>query len=747
MSKEKFAHWYCQLQQLSQHNRWRNLVVLEGDVTWINQTIESMIFQLAPPSNSAGNNAFQGLIYQSKITEHDCPYQKYQQNITTVNRKNYTQQLGTEQKIVIFSYGDFAHNTEANDYSFDVDAFAALSGTLVAGGTLVLAMNNSGDFLLPATDYFLQRFYQMLKLGNSHIIRQKDQQSAMFPELVEQHTFSTADQIQQAPVLPYACVTHEQVAAVDGMLKVMSGHRDRPFVLTADRGRGKSSAMALAACQLLINAKQRIRIIITAASRQSLNVFFQQIEQHIPTAMMKANSVEHANGEITFLPIDQLLKEQPQASLVMVDEAAALPVYLLQQLLVSYHRLIFASTVHGYEGAGRGFSIKFRMILNKLKPQWRKMHINEPIRWAKNDPLEAFVFSSCLLNASLPKYPENKRVAAQEQLVSYAGYLVEQVSALQLLENETLLQQAFAVLVTAHYQTSPSDLKFLLNNAAVSLFIVKHHDNILGVAMLMREGQMASDLVELVKGNQRRMRDQFLPQSLLTHCGINDSFEFSYQRVIRIAIHPQFQRQGLGEYFLSEIEQQVQAQDVDFIGSSFAGNANLLSFWQESGFELARIGFTKDKASGEHSCLAVKPLKANLVTKQQEISQRFYQQFDYWLTDEFSHLSASMVWQVLHHNVLVNSNATHNRLDDVHHQAVADFISGQRQFSSCVFGLHHWLLHHCCEHFNAEILPLIARILQKHSIEYICASYNFTGKKALNQHLINYISKHYVVSS
>ena len=43
---------------------------------------------------------------------------------------------------------------------------------------------------------------------------------------------------------------------------------------------------------------------------------------------------------------------------------------------------------------------------------------------------------------------------------------------------------------------------------------------------------------------------------------------------------------------------------------------------------------------------------------------------------------------------------------------------------------------------NTEVLPLIARILQKHSVEQVCQHYAFTGKKALNQQLIHYISAH-----
>ena len=315
---------------------------------------------------------------------------------------------------------------------------------------------------------------------------------------------------------------------------------------------------------------------------------------------------------------------------------------------------------------------------------------------------------------------------------------VELVSTTELLQNEALLQQVFAVLVTAHYQTSPSDVKLLLNNNAISLFILKRQDDILGVVMLMREGHVDESLVELVRENQRRLRDQFLPQSLLTHCGIKESFNYSYQRVMRIAIHPQFQGQGLGSYFLSAIEKHVLVQGIDFIGASFAGNAGLVKFWQQAGFRVARVGFSQDKASGEHSCVVTKVLSFNAKAVQQTITTQFYQQFDYWLTDEFKSLPPKLVWQILN----ANDSLKKLTLSGETEQAVNDFISGQRQFSSCVYALHQWLLKHCTEQFDVEVLPMLARILQKHSVEHVCQQYSFTGKKALNQQLINYISAH-----
>jgi tRNA(Met) cytidine acetyltransferase len=766
MSKESFSHWCLQLQQLTQAKRWRSLVVLVGDAAWTTEQLETSLTLFLSPQESIEKHHKQGLVY-GELADNSRSNQ-----LISVNRKNYAQYLGTEQEVIVFAVeSKLDKDARHVESDFDVDAFAALSGTLVAGGVFLLLLKPSQVEQLnhlQSQDYFLQRFMLQLSGEHCYFIRQDKTE---FPALLSfnktaQDNRANDGQLsttQQVKKLPYGCFTQEQVLAVEAMLKVLSGHRDRPLVLTADRGRGKSSALAIAACQMLANAKQPLKIIITAASKPALNVFFQQVETHLPDVKVGINSVEHANGSIVFYAIDVLLKEQPEASIVMVDEAAALPVYLLQQLLSHYHRLIFATTIHGYEGAGRGFSLKFDLVLQRLMPNWRKMHINEAIRWASDDPLEQFVFASCLLNAKLPNYsntllttnnaipeikseikneakigaesPANK---AQSVLLSQHNLVTELVTPAQLLQNETLLQQVFAVLVTAHYQTSPSDLKLLLNNSAISLFVLKHESDILGVAMLMREGQADDKLVIQVLENQRRLRDQFLPQSLLMHCGIKESFNYSYQRVMRIAIHPQFQGQGLGRHFLGAIERHITRQGIDFIGASFAGNATLLKFWQQAGFAVARVGFSKDKASGEHSCLVFKALRPNASHLQQVIAEQFYQQFDYWLTDEFTHMSAKLVWQLLKGNTMLKTSVLAR--DTL--QSVNDFTSGQRQFSSCVYALHQWLLKHCMEQFNLEVLPLLARILQKHSIEKVCQQYGFTGKKALNLHLINYIRAH-----
>jgi N-acetyltransferase 10 len=52
-----------------------------------------------------------------------------------------------------------------------------------------------------------------------------------------------------------------------------------------------------------------------------------------------------------------------QAELVVVDEAAAIPITIVKKLLGPY-MVILSSTVHGYEGTGRSLSLK---LIHQLK--------------------------------------------------------------------------------------------------------------------------------------------------------------------------------------------------------------------------------------------------------------------------------------------------------------------------------------------------------------------------------------------
>ena len=96
------------------------------------------------------------------------------------------------------------------------------------------------------------------------------------------------------------------------------------------------------------------------------------------------------------------------------------------------------------------------------------------------------------------------------------------------------------------------------------------------------------------------------------------------------------------------------------------------------------------------------------------------------------------VWQVLHHcpNNSLPQLSSHQLI------SITDFINEKRQFSHCVRALHFWCLSHCKESYHPKVLLLIERILQKKSTEVVCSNHQLTGKKMLNEALIEYIAEH-----
>lgn len=756
MTPANFSQWltYLSLNALNRFNR--QLVVLQGSNDWANRLLQQV----------SSHPFIDKQVTSQEFQERWYIYSDSSTLSSNINKQTFRNKLGTESHFVVF----YSHE-------LNLDALAALSGTLVSGGILFIVLPDK----IESSDFFQQSFFNqrlVQKLFNHSSVEIIKEADNVFAHKSDERTTSRLKGVTPLKTnikhkkLEMGCLTQEQLIAVKQVIQVVKGHRNRPLVLTADRGRGKSSALAIACAELLENTQAEINIVITATHRKSLDVFFSQLavcledklasdnnleSTELSTNSVKGNRLEHKNGSVQFITVDELVKHKAPFSLVIVDEAASISLQYLNDLLVKYSRLVFASTVHGYEGAGRSFSLKFQKNIRLNYPECKTLNMQQPIRWSENDPLESFIYDLCLLNAEVPQYLSQGSQLSQSfvnNTLEQSSIVFEQVSTKTLMLNEKLLQQIFAVLVTAHYQTSPNDLQLLLDNDNVTLVTLSYQQQIVGVALLLKEGLTSSDtciedkincedknqtqnksnIVKLLQTNKRRLKDQFIPQSLLTHCGEENSFDYSYLRVMRIAIVPELQGKGLGTVFLSHIEEYAQQNAIDFVGSSFGMNKELLCFWQQQGYTMARVGFTKDKASGEHSALLLKAVNQKYTEFIKKIERNFYQSFDYLLSEQYKELNPELVWQILTYCPL----SSLPEINEIDLKAVEDFYTKKRQYSVCVYHLHKWLQHQMIKPFNKGMMPIISKVFQKKDVSNLTNVYGFTGKKEFNNYLIKF---------
>jgi len=151
-----------------------------------------------------------------------------------------------------------------------------------------------------------------------------------------------------------ACLTADQVDAVAAFESLLDS--DRAVVLEADRGRGKSSAAGLAAGAFAIDGED---VLVTAPAARNAAELFNRAGELCKrlegdTAIVEPRRIETATGgSIGFREPPDAIADLESADVVVVDEAAALPVATLESLLTA-GRVAFATTIHGYEGAGRG---------------------------------------------------------------------------------------------------------------------------------------------------------------------------------------------------------------------------------------------------------------------------------------------------------------------------------------------------------------------------------------------------------
>jgi len=336
-------------------------------------------------------------------------------------------------------------------------------------------------------------------------------------------------------------------------------------------------------------------------------------------------------GRVRFARPPDAAAASPDA--LIVDEAAALPVRLLSSLLAAGVPVAFATTVHGYEGAGRGFAVRFRDRLAESDRPVREVTLAEPVRHAPGDPVEAWAFRALLFDAGPPADP-----LVADATPERARYV--RLAPAALVDDEHRLRAAFGLLVAAHYRTEPDDLARLLDAPNVTVRALLFDDRVVAVALLAAEGGLPES-VRTAAYQGERIRGNMLPDVLTSQLRDPDAGAPRGIRVMRIAVHHAVRGRGLGSTLLARVRAEFDAagaadadatdgeaappapgvadpdldpvgrrarSGVDYLGVGFGATPALLDFWRANGYRTVHLSISRNDASGEYSALMTLPL-------------------------------------------------------------------------------------------------------------------------------------------
>lgn len=508
----------------------------------------------------------------------------------------------------------------------DPDALAALAGSLTAGGLLI--------WLMPPRDQwsgFADPDYARtgLPAEGSHPFAAR--LARCLDEAGDLLTPGPGGALPEPPSLPEGPgfepgPTEDQSWAVAAIVRTGEGRRRRPLVLRADRGRGKSHALGLAAARLL--QEQRQQIVVTAPRDSAVSTLFQATASQWPEAYRDGHTLTDGVRSLRFLPADELLRTRPEAGLILVDEAAGLPPSTLSAILTGWPRVVYATTVHGYEGTGRGFDVRFRETLDRVTPQWQAHPLATPIRWAPSDPLEPLLNRLFLLNAEAATMGPGTPVSVQPWRPGEA--------------DDMTLSQSFGLLTDAHYRTTPADLRQWLDDPDARTWLAWQGDAVVGVLWAQCEGGLAEGLAREVAEGRRRPRGHMLAQSLATHGGREEAATHRWWRITRIAVHPACRRKGIGRQLVNAAVERAGTSGVDLVGTSFGATAALATFWETAGLMPLRLGLRRDSSSGEHTLQMARPVSASGERLASELRDRFTEHWPLLLSADLADLEPTL---------------------------------------------------------------------------------------------------------
>lgn len=431
-------------------------------------------------------------------------------------------------------------------------------------------------------------------------------------------------------------ITQEQV----DFLKLAEELLEKNFaiVLKANRGRGKSSVIGMAIAALIAKV-EKAKVIVIAPNRKNVDEIFRFLG-----ISLDKMGIEYKNRGGIILAKNSMVKfmepfdaYNEKADLIVVDEAASIAPHILLRYLENSDKLIYSSTIHGYEGAGRSFSIRFLKRLREMKAPFKEFEMEEPIRYSQNDPIEKWVFDTLLLDAE----------PASIEKVELGKLEYEKIDMNKVIELESKIRQFFGILIMAHYKNNPNDFAILCDAPNQVARALSYDEKIVCSMQIAIEGKLGRKDCDETYYKSVMIPGNIIPQVLIRHYRKKRYGKYRGMRIVRIATHPDFFGRGIGSYAVKMVENEAMQAGMDYIGVSFGATIPLLKFWMKNGFVPIHITPTVNRVSGENSLIVMKPLNKKFGKELESIRKDFVKRFMLWLIEPLRDFNSNLSLMII----------------------------------------------------------------------------------------------------
>ncbi|XP_013171702.1 PREDICTED: polycomb protein l(1)G0020 [Papilio xuthus] len=503
----------------------------------------------------------------------------------------------------------------------------------------------------------------------------------VLPEKVNPKLMDLISSLSDSPPagpLVAMCRTYDQATALVALINTLADKQSRPpHCLTAARGRGKSACLGLAVAAAV--ALGYVNIYVTSPHPENLITLFEFVlkgldaclyQEHIDynivrstnpdfkKAIVRVNIARNSRQTVQYItPDDHSLLAA--ADLVLVDEAAAIPITHVSAAAQKAPLALLSSTVSGYEGTGRALSLKLFAQLQTEHNAPPPIKLEEPIRYRTGDPVERWLNSLLCLEAPSPSLGVGAPPPAACELlrVNRDALFCYHKAA------EAFLHRLVAIYVASHYKNSPNDIQLLADAPAHCLFVLlaptppksTSMPEVLCVVQMCFEGNISDKTVRDSLGRGRKAAGDLIPWNICEQYGDKDFPKLSGARIVRIATHPSYQRMGYGKRALQQLAAyysgdipcldetasddddktngqtdtlhtesiaprtkpptllkrltEVPAEHLDYLGTSFGLTESLLKFWKSQKYVPVYLSQKANDLTGEHSCIMLRALR------------------------------------------------------------------------------------------------------------------------------------------